>query len=90
MHRRKWSSKKKSQIILQGLKGRPIIDICQEYQISQSMYYAWRDKFLEHMDKAFDISHISRKEAYKDKQIDGMKKLIAELTIELKKNEDEW
>ena len=89
--RRKWSSKEKSRIVLEGIKGRPASDICTENQISQSMYYAWRDQFLSHMDKAFETKKADQRDAYKNLQMDKMKKIIADLTIELKKNdEDEW
>ena len=37
---------KKSDYIA-GFKGRSVAKIYQEYQISQSMYYAWRDQFYD-------------------------------------------
>ena len=46
MQRRKWDAQAKAQVVLQGLKGTPIADICNEHQISQSQYYRWRDQFL--------------------------------------------
>ena len=89
--RRPWKAAEKSRIILEGLKGRPVADICVEYQISQSMYYSWRDQFLSNMGQVFETKKIDQREAYQNCQIDKMKKIIADLTIELKKNdEDEW
>ncbi len=89
--RRRWKSKEKSKIILEGIKGRPVAEWCVEYQITQSMYYAWRDQFLSNMDQAFETKKIVQKEAYQIQKIDKMKKIIADLTIELKKNdEDMW
>ena len=41
--------------------------------------------FMMHMDKAFEVNHMTRAESYKDKEMGKMKKLIAELMIELKK-----
>ncbi len=46
MKRRKWDSKTKATLILEGLKGKPVAAISQEYQISQAQYYQWRDQFL--------------------------------------------
>lgn len=37
--RRQWDSKAKAKIVLEGLKGRSVVDICTEYAISKSMYY---------------------------------------------------
>ena len=83
--RRQWKAAEKSRIILEGLKGRPVADICVEYQISQSMYYSWRDQFLSNMGQVFETKKIDQREAYQNRQIDKMKKIIADLTIELKK-----
>jgi transposase-like protein len=34
--------------VLEGLRGESsIADICRKYQISESLYYRWRNKFLE-------------------------------------------
>ena len=40
MKRRKWSSKEKARIVLEGLSGKiDIATLCNKYQISQSQYY---------------------------------------------------
>jgi len=36
MKARKWDSKTKAKIVLEGLKGKPVSQICNEYQIVQS------------------------------------------------------
>jgi transposase-like protein len=46
MQRRKWDAKTKALIVLEGFKGKPVSEICTEHQISQSLYYQWRDQFL--------------------------------------------
>jgi len=89
--RRQWKAEEKSKIILEGLKGRPVAEICFEHQISQSMYYNWRDQFLSNMGQVFETKKIDQRQAYQNRQIDNMKKIIADLTIELKKSdEDDW
>ncbi len=89
--RRKWANSEKSRIVLEGIKGRSMSEICLEYQISQSMYYAWRDQFLLNIDQVFAINKNKQQESYQKHQIHKMKKIIADLTIELKKNdEDDW
>jgi len=48
MKLRKWSSEEKMAIVLEGLKGeKSVAEICREHQISQGLYYWWRDRFLE-------------------------------------------
>jgi transposase-like protein len=41
MKRRKWDGKIKATVVLQGLKRKQVITICQEYQINQAQYYQW-------------------------------------------------
>jgi transposase-like protein len=48
MKRRRIDPETKLAAVLEGLKGESsIADICRKYQISESLYYRWRDKFLE-------------------------------------------
>jgi len=39
MKRRRWDSKTKTKIVLEGLSGRPVSEICNEYGIHQNQYY---------------------------------------------------
>jgi hypothetical protein len=61
MQRRKWSSKDKMTIVLEGLKGTvPLGELCAKFQISQSQYYKWRDQLLANGPKVFDYGGIDR------------------------------
>jgi transposase-like protein len=90
MKQRKWDSKIKAKVVIDGLKGKPIAKICNEYQISQSVYYQWRDQFLSHVDQIFDIPKKGNKENRLEMEIRQLKAMIGDLTIELKKSEEEW
>jgi hypothetical protein len=37
MHRRTWDAQTNARIVLQGLQGKPVAELCNEYQISQSL-----------------------------------------------------
>jgi transposase-like protein len=87
MKRRKWDPKAKAMIVLQGLKGKPISEICSEHQITQSQYYLWRDQFLEKMHLAF-IDDERREKALTNENV-RLKRIIGDFTVELKKTE-EW
>ena len=43
MKRRRWDSKTKTKIVLEGQSGRPISEICNAYGIHQNQYYSWRN-----------------------------------------------
>ena len=54
MKRRRWKPEQKALIVLEGLKGRPIGELCAEHEISQAQYYQRRDQFLANAARAFD------------------------------------
>ena len=48
MKRRKIDPEVKMAAVLEGLRGESTIaDICRKYQISETLFYRWRDRFLE-------------------------------------------
>jgi len=84
---RAWTSEEKAKIVLQGLRGRPVAELCNEYQIHQTQYYKWRDKFLENAAKVFDTKEQSRKEERLEREVQKLKGIIGDLTVELKKSD---
>lgn len=54
MKRRRCDSKTKRKIVLEVLSGRPVSEICNEYEIHKNQYYTWRDKFLSEAHRAFE------------------------------------
>ncbi len=45
---RSWTAEQKLAIVLAGLRGdRSVKEVCREHQISETLYYSWRDKLLE-------------------------------------------
>ncbi len=88
MHRRKWDAKSKALIVIEGLKGKPVVEICTEHQISQSQYYQWRDQFLANAARALEAHQYTRKEAHLERENARLKRLVGELTLELKKSDE--
>jgi len=88
MKRRKWSSEQKLKIVLEGLSGRiEIGKLCNKYQISQALYYRWRDQLLQYGQQAFETKNMTKKEKRLQNEIQQLKQIIGDLTIELKKSE---
>lgn len=54
MKPRKWDGKTKARVVLEGIKGRKVAEICNDYQITQAQYYQWREQFLSNLDKPFE------------------------------------
>jgi transposase-like protein len=88
MKYRKWDSKTKARIVLEGLENKvALAQLCNRYQITQSMFYYWRDEFLNKAPSIFESARQSKKEQYLLDEISKLKAIIAELSIELKKTE---
>lgn len=88
MKRRKWESKDKAMIVLEGLKGRSVSEICNTHQIAQTQYYEWRDKFLQNASKAFEVGQQTSRESRLERENSKLKNLVGELTLELKKSDE--
>lgn len=90
MKMRKWDAKTKAMIVLQGLKGKPVAEICREHQLNQAQYYQWRDQFLANATKAFEGAQQTHRETRLQQENANLKKLVGELTLELKKSDEVW
>ena len=85
------STEEKLAIVLEGLKGNSTVsEICRKYGISQSLYYKWRDRFLEAGKQSLNRSRgSSRNNNAVDAKIEELEKVIGRQTIVievLKKN----
>lgn len=89
MKNRKWTGKKKLQIVLEGFKEKiPISELCNRFEIGQSQYYKWRDQFIRNGFTIFDDKPDKKIEQL-EAQVRQLTGYVGELTVELKKNEDE-
>ena len=86
MKRREWDPKTKALIVLQGLKGTVISELCNEHRISQAQYYQWRDQFLSNAAKAFD-SKADQAQMRLERENAKLKHMIGEMAYELKKTD---
>lgn len=88
MKYRRWTSVQKTKIILEGLQGLPIGEICSKYQISQSQYYQWREHFLSNASKAFEEKEQHKQHERLRRENGKLKEMVAELSLELKKSDE--
>lgn len=89
MKPRKWDGKTKARAVLEGIKGRKVAEICNDYQISQAQYYQWREQFLSNLDKPFEAKKATSKEERLKSEVQKLRSLVGELTLELKKSDEE-
>ncbi len=88
MKKRNWPVEEKLAVVFEGLKEkRSVAEICREHQISQTLYYRWRDKFLEAGKKGL-INGAGDDNVYKS-ELEKLQKIIGKQAIQieiLKKN----
>jgi transposase-like protein len=75
-------------IVLEGLKGKPVAELCAEHQISQAPYYQWRDQFLAHAPNAFEVHEQSHREARVARENARLNTRVGALTLELKPSDE--
>lgn len=89
--RRRWSSKQKLEIVLEGLEAGNVAEVCRQHGIYESQYYAWKKKLLKSADRVFEVEQKKdpeKEQLKRDKR--RLEKTLVELSCELqllKKNE---
>jgi transposase-like protein len=87
---RTFSPEEKTEIVLAGLRGdRSVRDVCREYEVSETLYYQWRDRLLEGgkaalatpRDKGKDPTEVEMAEA--KKRIGQLERALGRKTYEL-------
>lgn len=90
MKQRKWDPKIKAKIVLEGIENKvPLAELCNRYQISHGMYYRWLNEFRTKASQVFESMRKGKKEQDLIMENRELKRVIAELSIELKKTEFE-
>ncbi len=71
----------KSQVVLQVLTGtKSVAEVCREHQLKDSLFYRWKDEFLQNAAKAFrqDDQH-----GHDQARIAELEQLVGRLTLQL-------
>ena len=84
----KLTNKQHLSIVIVGIKGRLVSEICTSYGISQAQYYRIRDQFFSKAEEVFATQTPDRKRDQLLAENQQLKECVAELTLELKKNAD--
>lgn len=85
MRQKRRGSKEKARIVLEYLTSHNTAEICSQYGIHQNQLYRWRNEFLSNAHKAFEVNGITKREQRFIKEIQELKSIIGDLTLELKK-----
>ena len=80
--RRKFSKDFKLDTVMEGLRGeKSIAQICRERNITDSLYYKWRDIFIENAEEIFEDRRENQKEENEDRTAE-LERMVGRLTME--------
>ncbi len=80
--RREFSAQFKLETVLEGLRGeKSVAQLCRERDITDSLYYKWRDDFMENAPSVFRDKHQGVDESAQ--RVAELERLVGRLTMEL-------
>jgi len=81
--RRKWNARIKAKIVLEGLVGGCVNELCRTHDLRPGQYYKWRGHFLENCHLIFEKQPSAQAESELAVENEKLKRLVGELTLEL-------
>jgi transposase len=86
--RKQYSAEEKIRIVLDGLRGESIAELCRREGIAESLYYTWSKEFLEAGKRrlAGDTARAATSGEVKDlrREAQALKEVVAEQALELR------
>ncbi len=82
--RKQRSAQQKLEIVIAGMRGdRSVRDVCREHDVSEALYYSWRDKILEGGKAALAGKDERQAEKELRKKIGELERALGRKTYEL-------
>ena len=82
MLRKHWTAEEKIRIVLESLNTSiGIAELCRKYAVNPTVFYAWKEKFIEAGKQALTRSRRKEGEGELQAENEHLKQLIGELTI---------
>ena len=80
--RKTYTAEFKLSLVMEGLRGeKPIAQLCREHDVTESLYYKWRDQFLEQAPHVFEDQRHAKEDQPAEK-IAELERIIGQLTVE--------
>jgi transposase-like protein len=81
---RSWTVEQKLEIVLAGLRGdRSVAEVCREHEISENLYYTWREKLLEGGSERLSGKEANAELAELRKRVGELERALGRKTYEL-------
>jgi putative transposase len=82
MKRRQWAPKPHAMLVIEGLQGKSVAELCTAPPISQAQYDHWRDQVLAQAPNACAVHAQSPRDARLSRENARVNTLVGELTLE--------
>jgi transposase-like protein len=80
--RRTYSAEFKLDTVMEGIRGdKSVAQICREREIKDTLYYKWRDVFIERAAEIFEDQRGSAKQD-KEEQVAKLERMVGKLAME--------
>ena len=76
----RWTAKRKTEVVLDLLRGAEAAKLARENGISQSQFFEWRDRFLEGGKAGLKFK---RRKDPKEKEIGRLERKVGQLTLQM-------
>ena len=78
-----YSSGLKFKVALAALTGQPILDICNQYEVSDALVYKWKRELKERGGDVFSQKRQARDSATKEAEVSKLHQRIGQLSMEV-------
>lgn len=80
---RKFTAEFKLETVLEGIRGeKSVAQICRERDIKDTLYYKWRQTFVENSESIFAQAK-PKQDQRKDERIAELERMVGRLTMEI-------
>jgi transposase-like protein len=82
--RRQFTPEFKVEVVLEGLRGeKSVAQLCREHDITDSLYYSWREQFLARAPTIFaEPAQQAQAEAAQEAHMADLERMVGKLALE--------
>lgn len=81
--RRNFTAQFKFETVIEGIRGeKSVAQICRERDITETLYYKWREAFLERGASLFEDQRVKSRDGQGDRMAE-LERLVGKQTLEL-------
>lgn len=82
--RRNWSREERAKIVMEGMQGDNIKEVCRKYEVASGQWYRWRDAFLQKGEEGLeDHRRTGKKQNPLEAENQKLTHLVGRLTLML-------